>query len=74
MVNVDAEAIPGFMEAMTMPYKVKSESDLEQLSPGDSVTADLVVHADEYWLENVRVTQHSNLSPAKVTKVMFSPI
>jgi protein SCO1/2 len=74
MVNVDAEAIPGFMEAMTMPYKVKSESDLEQLSPGDSVTADLIVHADEYWLENVRVTRHSNLSPTKVTKVMFSPI
>ncbi len=63
-VNVDAEAIPGFMEAMTMPYKVKPESLLEQLSPGDSISADLIVHADEYWLENVKVTPHSNPPPS----------
>jgi len=62
-LNVDAEAIPGFMEAMTMPYKVKPESLLDQLSPGDSIGADLIVHADEYWLENVKVTPHSNPPP-----------
>jgi len=62
-VNVDAEAIPGFMEAMTMPYKVKPDSVLDQLSPGNSISADLIVHADEYWLENVKVAQHSNPPP-----------
>jgi protein SCO1 len=59
-INVDAGAIPGFMEAMTMPYKVKPESLLNQLSPGDSINADLIVQAGEYWLENVKVTPHSN--------------
>jgi protein SCO1/2 len=63
MVNVDAEAIPGFMEAMTMPYKVEPESVLEQLSPGDSISADLIVQAGDYWLENVKVTPHSNPPP-----------
>lgn len=65
MVNVDAEAVPGFMEAMTMPYKVKPESELEQLSPGDSITADLVVLNDEYWLKNVKLTERSNPPPPK---------
>jgi protein SCO1/2 len=42
-VTLDHEAIPGFMEAMTMPYKLKDASILAELHPGDSVTADLLV-------------------------------
>lgn len=56
MVNVDSEAIPGFMDAMTMPYKVKPESELERLHAGDSITADLVVQDDGGWLQNIDVT------------------
>ncbi len=37
------EAIPGFMEAMTMPYKLKDASVLGELHPGDKLTADLLV-------------------------------
>jgi len=43
MLNVDGEAIPGFMTAMTMPYNAKPESQLDKLSPGDSITADVVL-------------------------------
>jgi protein SCO1/2 len=68
MVNVDSEAIPGFMEAMTMPYQVKPESELDKLSPGDAVTADVVVEDERAWLENVAVTGHS-ATPAAKTKV-----
>ena len=39
MLNVDGEAIPGFMSAMTMPYNVKPESQLDKLSSGDSITS-----------------------------------
>ena len=46
-VTVKHEAIPGFMEAMTMPYKLKAPSDLTQLHPGDTITADLLVPADD---------------------------
>ena len=64
MLNVDGEAIPGFMEAMTMPYQVKPASQLDKLAPGDAITADVVVQDDNSWLENIAVTGHST-PPAK---------
>jgi len=42
-VTLNHEAIPGFMEAMTMPYKLKDANILSELHPGDVITADLVV-------------------------------
>ena len=59
MVNIDSEAIPGFMDAMTMPYRVKPDSELKMLHAGDLVSANLVVEDDGAWLENIRVTSHS---------------
>ncbi len=65
ILNVDSEAIPDFMGAMTMPYKVKPESELDKLSPGDAMTADIVVQDDKAWLENIAVTNHSAASASK---------
>ena len=42
-VTLDHEAIPGFMQAMTMPYKLKDANILSELHPGDVITADLFV-------------------------------
>jgi protein SCO1/2 len=42
-VTLDHEAIPGFMDAMTMPYKLKDASIVSELHPGDVLTADLLV-------------------------------
>jgi protein SCO1 len=42
-VTLDHEAIPGFMEAMTMPYKLKDANVVSELHPGDMITADLVL-------------------------------
>ena len=42
-VRLDHEAIPGFMDAMTMPYKLKDANILSELHPGDMITADLLV-------------------------------
>lgn len=58
MLNVDGEAIPGFMSAMTMPYNVKPESELDKLASGESITADVVLQGDSAWLENITVTGH----------------
>jgi protein SCO1/2 len=52
-INVDGDAIPGFMAAMTMPYQVKDASLLEKLSPGDQIKADIVVGDDGAYLENI---------------------
>lgn len=56
MANIDSEAIPDFMAAMTMPYTVKPEGELDQLKPGDAITADVVVQDEGAWLENIVVT------------------
>jgi len=42
-VTIDHQAIPGFMEAMTMPYKLRDTRILGELHPGDLLTADLFV-------------------------------
>jgi protein SCO1 len=65
MLNVDSEAIPGFMDAMTMPYKVKPESELDKLHPGDVITADLLVQDEGAWLQKIAVTGHSSAPPTK---------
>jgi len=42
-VTVNNEAIPGFMDAMVMPYKLKDPSILSDLHPGDVLTANVLV-------------------------------
>jgi protein SCO1 len=43
IVVLDHEAIPGFMDAMTMPYQLKDSSIISELHPGDVITADVLV-------------------------------
>jgi len=45
-VTLNHEAIPGFMDAMTMPYKLKDPSILSELRPGDVITSDVLVSQD----------------------------
>ena len=70
---IDGDAIPGFMDAMAMPYKIKPAATLNHLIPGDSVSAEVVVvssgaknddAAPDYWLENVKVIAHIDPSHA----------
>jgi protein SCO1/2 len=71
MATIDSEEIPGFMSAMAMPYAVKPESTLAKLSPGDALTAEVVVQNGSYWLENVVVTGHS--TPPKPAAALHIP-
>jgi len=80
--SIDGDLIQGFMEPMVMSYKIKPASMLNQLSPGDSISADVVVvdhdprdeSADsEYWLENVKVTGHAAKPPANGPKAFHMP-
>jgi protein SCO1/2 len=79
---IDGDAIPGFMDAMAMPYTIKPASDLRLLTPGDSIAADVVVvepdaksdnAAPEYWLEKVKVTAHAPSPPAKGASSVHFP-
>ena len=42
-VTIEHQAIPGFMEAMTMPYRLRDTRILGELHPGDMITADVLV-------------------------------
>jgi protein SCO1 len=70
--NIENEDIPGFMAPMVMPYSFKPPSQINNLQPGDSITADVVVGNNEYWLENVKVTGHSE-PPAQPTSSIHIP-
>jgi protein SCO1 len=80
--SIDGDLIQGFMEPMVMTYKIKPVSMLRQLSPGDSISAEVVVvdhdprdeNADsDYWLENVKVTGHAAQPPAAASKAFHIP-
>jgi protein SCO1 len=54
--TLDHEAIPGFMDAMTMPYKLKDAGILSELHPGDRITADVLVLPDpnaDYLIDHI---------------------
>ncbi len=60
-ITVNAGDIPGFMDAMAMPYRVKDPAVVGEVEPGDKISAEVVVSSDgsNYWLENVRITDKS---------------
>ena len=59
--SIDNDNIPGFMPAMTMNYPVKDPQGLQQVQPGDRITADVVVQngGSNFWLEHVTITDQS---------------
>ncbi len=73
-VLLDHEAVPGFMEAMTMAYKVKDPSVISELHTGDLITADIRVKKDaagfrDPQLDNVVVIAQGK--PDYVPKVQY---
>ena len=63
---VDHKAIPGFMAAMTMPYKVRDAKEFADLKPGDLINSTLVVVSNDAYLKDVKKVGEAPLaaSPA----------
>lgn len=71
--DIDNQTIPDFMDEMVMPYTFQPPQQINDLAPGDFITADVVVpEPGKYWLENVKVTAHS-APPAKPTASTHIP-
>jgi len=69
-VTIDHQAIPGFMEAMTMPYKLRDTRIIGELHPGDLLNADVLVSqsADaEVYVDHIVITGQAkpDYRPAK---------
>ncbi len=61
--------IQGFMPGMTMPFTVKDPTLLDGRTPGDLVTATLVVGSETAWLRTLNATGHAPLpddAPSKL--------
>jgi len=52
-VTISHEAVSNYMDAMTMPFKVKDLKELAGLHPGDQVTFRLHVTATESWVDQI---------------------
>jgi len=64
---VSTDAIPGFMEAMTMPYSVRDSNELDRLKPGTLIDFTLVVEKDSSYAETIRVHSYQGLEPDPLT-------
>jgi protein SCO1/2 len=51
------QKIEGYMDAMTMSYAIKDDLALKELTPGDDVSATLVVGDTSSWLEDISITK-----------------
>jgi protein SCO1 len=58
---VSCESIPGYMEAMAMPFTVREAKMLEGLQPGTTVKFTLVVNQDSSYADNVQAQAFDSL-------------
>src|SRR5947207_10460658 len=62
--TIEHEDIVGYMPAMTMPFRIKNDADLEMMKPGDQVTGSLVVDDSSSWVEIATIAEGTTpLSP-----------
>lgn len=59
-VTVAHEAIPNYMDAMTMEFPVRDDFVLKDLTKDADIRADLIVDKDSFWLENFAITAAPN--------------
>ena len=71
-VVVQHEAIPDFMEAMTMPFTLREDSAYDVMRAGDLIQATLVVNGAQSRLENPIITQ-AMPAPSTATTPVSGP-
>lgn len=56
-ITIAHDDIVGYMPAMTMPFKIKNDADLQMVKPGDQVTGTLVVDDLSSWVEIASIVE-----------------
>jgi len=62
LIVVKHGEIPGLMPAMTMTYAVTDARQIENLQPGDKISADLVVSENKGHLEKISLVSKAGES------------
>lgn len=52
---VKHEEIPGYMDAMTMPFQVRDPKILESVKAGDAITFQLHVTDKDHWIDGLKI-------------------
>jgi protein SCO1 len=66
-ILVSTDAIPGFMEAMTMPYSVRDAKEMTGLKAGTLIDFSLVVENDSSYAEAIHEHKYQGLEPDPLT-------
>jgi len=64
-ITISHEAVSNYMEAMTMPFKVKDPAVVAGLHPGDEVTFRLHVTQTDSWVDQITRIGRVTLSESK---------
>ena len=72
LVTIAHEAIPNYMNAMVMPFKIKDTALLRGIAIGDPVGATLAVSRTESWLEALHLLRKGeNLEATPAEEIEF---
>lgn len=71
-VTINHNEIPGYMQAMTMPFDVKDTNELNGLEPGDPVSFRLIVANNYGWVDQIRKTGAKTNVPSLGSPFHFS--
>jgi protein SCO1/2 len=63
-ITIKHEAIPGFMDAMTMPFSVRDRRLIDGRRRGDLVEGTLVVGDNDAWVSKLEKTGDAEVAPA----------
>ena len=69
-VTIEHDAIPGYMDAMTMPFTLIDDWAFGDLKPGSMIQATLVVDTGRTWIENPVIT---SAGPAIGKEIVVEP-
>ncbi|MBV9183007.1 MAG: SCO family protein [Acidobacteria bacterium] len=64
---VSIKAIPGYMEAMAMPFEVRNAKQLEGINPGTMIDFVVVLDTMTSYAEDIRVHLYQGLEPDPLT-------
>jgi protein SCO1/2 len=60
-MTVSCYAVPGYMDAMTMPFDVREAKMLDGIRPGATIDFTLVTDGDSSYAESIRAHRYENL-------------